>query len=245
MISVVVPAFNEEHYLDDCLSCLFSQTRLPGEIIVVDNNSTDATCAIAKKYPVRLIQEEMQGISYARNAGFNAAKHDIIARTDADARPPSNWIEQILDNFETQKIDALSGPICFYDSPLHKPSTKLTCAFMNTVKIFQKGKEIMIGSNLALTSTLWKQVELMLIMDNSKVHEDIDLALRIQQVGGCIHRDDNLVMPVSARRAKKPISMLVEYPYRLAKTCVYSNDVPEKLKRKVEHMSRHTKKYRR
>src|ERR1035437_9820650 len=87
-VSVVIPAYNEEKYIGACLDSLMDQKEKPDEIIVVNNNSTDNTAKIVKKYPVRLINEEQQGMIPARNRGFNEAKFEIIARTDADTILP-------------------------------------------------------------------------------------------------------------------------------------------------------------
>ena len=116
-ISVVIPTFNEEKLLSKCLESLQKQTVKPFEIIVVDNNSTDTTAAIAKKMGVKVISEKNQGISFARNAGFNAAKGDIIARLDADTTALPNWIERIKKDIETDGKDAVFGPAYYLDLP--------------------------------------------------------------------------------------------------------------------------------
>ena len=64
------------------------------EIIVVDNNSTDKTAEIAKKYADRVISEKRKGVLYARQTGTMEAKSDIILRTDADGFVPKNWIKR-------------------------------------------------------------------------------------------------------------------------------------------------------
>src|SRR6266567_2953645 len=93
-ISVVIPVYNEEKYLGKCLDSLMRQNVKADEIIVVDNNSTDNSVAIAKKYPIRVVFEKTQGMIPARNHGFNEARYEIIARTDADTILPVNWIKR-------------------------------------------------------------------------------------------------------------------------------------------------------
>ena len=70
-ISVVIPAWNEEKYIEEALDLIAKQTIQPLEVIVVDNNSVDNTVAIAKRKGARVIKEARQGITPARNAGFN------------------------------------------------------------------------------------------------------------------------------------------------------------------------------
>lgn len=112
MISVVIPAFNEENYLPFCLDSIVKQkTNKKFEVIVVNNNSTDNTKKIAlryrKKINIRVIDENKKGRGSARFSGFNAAKGDIILSTDADTILPENWVEVISN--QLKKYSAVSG----------------------------------------------------------------------------------------------------------------------------------------
>jgi len=84
IISVIIPAANEEKTLPFCLASLKKQTFSNFEVIVIDNNSTDKTAAVAQKFGAKVVSEKKQGIIYARERGFQEAKGEIIARTDAD-----------------------------------------------------------------------------------------------------------------------------------------------------------------
>jgi glycosyltransferase involved in cell wall biosynthesis len=85
-LSIVIPAFNEEKYIGDCLkSCLkFAPANLR-EIIVVDNASTDRTAEVARGYGplVRVVSQPKKGLTHARQAGFEAAQGDIMMSIDA------------------------------------------------------------------------------------------------------------------------------------------------------------------
>lgn len=116
-VSVVVPVYNEEKYLANCLNSLVKQSVPADEIIVVDNNSTDGSVAIAQKFPVRIVHEKKQGMIHARNRGFNEAKHEIIARTDADTILPKNWVKRVKKAFEDETVVGVSGPANFYELP--------------------------------------------------------------------------------------------------------------------------------
>ena len=62
-VSVVIPVYNEKKRIKKCLDSLLSQSEKPDEIIVVDNNSTDSTVSIVRKYKgVNLVHEKKQGI---------------------------------------------------------------------------------------------------------------------------------------------------------------------------------------
>ena len=100
-ISLVIPAYNEEKFIKKCLESVKNQTVEPSEVILINNDSIDKTADIAKNFKVKIINEKQQGISYARNRGFNEAKYELIARCDADCILPKNWIEQIAANFKS------------------------------------------------------------------------------------------------------------------------------------------------
>ncbi len=216
-ISVILPVFNEEKYIEKCLKSIQNQQIPPDEIIVVDNNCTDRTIEIAKKFKVRVVKESKQGISYARNKGFNSAKYDIIARVDADSILPRNWIKKIKYNFTKYKIDGLTGPVVFYDFPFKTPA--YAQMYLEIFKLIQNGNNTLIGPNMAITKKIWKKVKDKVCMDNTQVHEDIDLAIHVLEARGIIRKDDTLIANCSARRLlKHPQSFFAEYPVRTVNT---------------------------
>jgi glycosyltransferase involved in cell wall biosynthesis len=209
-ISVIIPAYNEEKYIGQCLKSLKKQTIAPDEVIVIDNNSTDNTASIAREYGARTVKEPKQGMIYARNAGFDAARFPLIARADADAIAPPDWIEKIKSHFANNG-GALTGPIIFYDLPLK--STLYSRAYLKLMS------QTLIGPNMAIDKQLWNKVRNEVCLDDSNVHEDVDLSIHIQKAGEKIAQDNSLIVRTSARRIKSnPLSFLLEYPLRLYKT---------------------------
>src|SRR5262245_8612017 len=98
-ISYVLPAYNEEKHLLGTLLTLATQT-LPGvEYIVVDNNSTDRTCAIATACGFTIVEEPRQGVTWARQAGLEAARGMIYASVDADTLYPPTHANAIQDQY--------------------------------------------------------------------------------------------------------------------------------------------------
>jgi glycosyltransferase involved in cell wall biosynthesis len=125
-LSFVVPAYNEEAYLPACLESILDQTRtLPAgsvEIIVVNNASTDRTREVALRYPgVTVVDEPRKGLTFARQAGFDASSGSLVANVDSDSRLTPGWVEQVLATFAEPRqpaqlpLAALSGPILYYD----------------------------------------------------------------------------------------------------------------------------------
>lgn len=216
-VTVIVPVYNEEKYISQCLKALTNQTESPDEIIVVNNNSSDQTVELVKQYNVKIVDEKQQGMSYARTRGFNEAEGDIIARCDADSIAPTNWIARIKYDFSTYKIDAVSGPIEMYDFAVVKPF--VSNLYFLFLKIFHQGHETLLGPNMAITKNVWNKIKDDVCLDNTKVHEDIDMAIHINRVGGIILRDKKLIMKTSGRRiTKNPLSFFIEYPSRLINT---------------------------
>jgi len=96
-ISVVVPAFNAEKYLGDCLASVLKQTRKPHEVIVVNDGSTDKTALIAKKYDCMVLNcEENRGIGFARYFGAKSANGDYVAFLSADDAYSPDFITSML-----------------------------------------------------------------------------------------------------------------------------------------------------
>ena len=113
MISVIVPGYNAEKTVNDCLEALLHQTT-PAEdyeIIFVDDGSTDRTTEIVGRYlAVRLLRlPANRGAAAARNAGLQEARGDIILFTDADCAPETNWIEMMRRPFQDATIAGCKG----------------------------------------------------------------------------------------------------------------------------------------
>jgi glycosyltransferase involved in cell wall biosynthesis len=114
MISVVIAAYNEEKSIGATLESLCRQScREPFEVIVVDNNSTDATTAVARSFSdrlqLRVIPEPIKGRGAARHTGFTAARGEIIFSLDADAVTPPNWLESFVAKFDSPRVVGCTG----------------------------------------------------------------------------------------------------------------------------------------
>jgi glycosyltransferase involved in cell wall biosynthesis len=83
-VSVVIPAYNASAYLPATLRSIFDQSCPPGEIIVVDDGSTDDTVEVARAFDVRVIAVSNRGPSAARNIGMRSATGEYVAFLDAD-----------------------------------------------------------------------------------------------------------------------------------------------------------------
>lgn len=114
-ISIIIPAHNEGNYLRECLNSFVAQTRRPDELILVDDNSTDTTYAIATKFAqdhawIKAIKhqssdEHLPGpkVIHAFTYGLHHSSrlHDIIGKFDADIILPNTYFEQMEHYFTT------------------------------------------------------------------------------------------------------------------------------------------------
>jgi glycosyltransferase involved in cell wall biosynthesis len=126
MITVIVPAYNEEVLIGRCLESLAAQVPLPDEIVVVDNASTDRTPQIVGAFidahpqlNMKLIRETKKGCPAAREAGWRAASGDVIIHIDADEIVPPGWMQQIHDTLRRYpELGAFGGTVRFENPPL-------------------------------------------------------------------------------------------------------------------------------
>lgn len=199
-LSIIIPVYNEEGYIGACLDAIASQSEPPDEVIVVDNNSTDRTVEIAKKYSfVRVLTEPKQGVVYARDTGFDAAKSDVIGRIDADTRLPKDWVHHVKATFTHHKTQAATGPVCYYDMPL--PGSNYDIDHLVRKHLYRGAPHVpfLFGSNMAIRSRAWHQIRSN-VCRSKDMHEDLDIAVHMMQAKLHIHYDKQLLASTSSRR---------------------------------------------
>ncbi|MBT8238387.1 MAG: glycosyltransferase family 2 protein [Croceitalea sp.] len=122
-ISIVIPAHNEANYLKICLNSFVAQTYQPNELIIVDDNSTDGTAMIASEYAfqhtwIKVVQRKSRDVHEpgkkvvdSFNYGLqHAAKFDLIGKFDADIELPKNYLETIVNHFQSNwKLGMCAG----------------------------------------------------------------------------------------------------------------------------------------
>ncbi len=193
--SLIIPVYNEERHIRACLDAVSVQSVMPDEVIVVDNNSTDKTVAIAESYPfVRVITEKKQGRAHARSAGFRSAQGEILGRIDADSRIAVNWVETAKIRFENdQTLMGLSGLGATSTLPilqLFRTTLWSRCYFWFVHASFHT--ITMWGANMAVRASAWRAVENLVVNDDRLVHEDQDISLWIGSKVGKIEQDADL-----------------------------------------------------
>lgn len=110
LVSIVVPVYNVQRYLPQCLDSLTSQTYANIEIICINDGSTDESGEIIKQYQrrderIKSVTQINQGLSAARNAGLELAQGDLITFVDSDDWLDLNAIESVFEVFTDPEID--------------------------------------------------------------------------------------------------------------------------------------------
>lgn len=119
LISVVVPAYNVESYIPDCLESLIGQTFENIEIIVINDGSTDNTLSIIEKYAkedkrIRVVSQENAGLSKTRNVGIDLARGEYIAFVDSDDWVDAEFFEKLYNAATKNDADLAAASILRY-----------------------------------------------------------------------------------------------------------------------------------
>ncbi len=203
-ISIVIPAYNEELYLGECLSSIEKNLNHDQiEIIVVDNGSLDKTADIAKQFPfVTVLSEPKKGVNYARQKGLAHTSGNVVAFIDADTRIPKEWMKIITEEFlKNKNLVALSGPCIYYD--LKSFESFIVWIYFNVIvyPFYKITNSVVLSGNLAVKKDA--------IMDIggfdtniSFYGDDTNIARRLQKVGKILFRKD-FFLYTSGRRLKK------------------------------------------
>jgi GT2 family glycosyltransferase len=116
-ITIVVPVYNHERYVEQTLQSLFAQTYTDFEIVAVDDGSTDASLEILKRHRGRLtiIESPHAGPAAARNRAIESTDSEFIAFMDADDLCVPERLQRSLNAIENQKLDLVASALSFID----------------------------------------------------------------------------------------------------------------------------------
>jgi glycosyltransferase involved in cell wall biosynthesis len=197
LISVIIPALDEEKYISYPISGLKRQTFKDFETIFVDGGSTDSTVDIASRY-AKVITEPRKGVAIGRNKGAGIAKGDILLFLDADTKPSSGLLATYAKAFKENDIVAATGPIY----PIEKTDVWTRWGY-EFVSIWYVKFTILVrmpaivGSNFAVRADAFRKVHG--FDPKLLTYEDWDLSNKLKKAGR-IEYIDSARVQTSARR---------------------------------------------
>src|SRR5579875_1154719 len=198
-VSVIIPSYNRARELERCLQSLLRQNYPAAlEIIVVDDASTDDTCAMVERYmqkalppntALRLLRHTGRtGVGTSRNDGAASAQHALLAYIDSDCVASSNWLCELVPTFQQAAIGAVGGMIRAFkrESLLGRYEDARSSLFMG-----QRAQQVKREGPLTYLPTasflvrraLWQQLG---GFANLSLGEDVDFCRRIIDSGASI-----------------------------------------------------------
>lgn len=209
MISIVIPALDEEKLFPACLDSLRKQDYSGEyEVIVADNGSRDKTVEIARSFGARVIAcSGGKSVFFARQTGADVARGDIIAQADADTIYPPDWLKRISSWFTDHETVAVTGRYAYWDPPYWWALEHNFRHYINilTSKLF--GRPLFIsGATFAfrrqafVTAGGYRGI--------SYAPDQIGMAERLSRLGK-VKYDQKLRILTSSRRVQKPLFIIV------------------------------------
>lgn len=195
-ISVVVPLYNKEDRISQCLQSVLQQTIEPSEIIIVNDGSTDNSLKIAKttmdgyKGQYTIIDQDNQGVSVARNTGIQASKSDFVALLDADDEWYSLFIEKaiaLINNYPDADLYCFAHNVYDPNIGLLRPKQGLPSKFRGYVNDFFESS---LQGYVAKSSKVFIRKEALFNIggfpENAKVCEDIFVWIMLANNGSVV-----------------------------------------------------------
>ena len=208
-VSVIIPVYNVEQYLKQCLDSVVNQTLKDIEIIVVNDGSTDNSLEIIYEYSnkyknIKVINKQNEGCYKARNIGLENAKGEYVAFLDSDDYIESNMYEKLYLKAKETDADIVSSS--YYISQDNK--LKIV-DFSSSAKLLKKSNNRLIGAeNILLDAVIWSRIfkRQILIDRKIKFHSDIYAA------------DDTFFHFISVLNTKKIVYISdILYTYRISR----------------------------
>jgi O-antigen biosynthesis protein len=224
LVSIVVPCYNSRMTIGECLASLEGQSypREQYEIIVADNGSTDGGLEwISAHYPlVRIVNAQLKGSGYARNAGIEAARGEIVLSTDSDCVANKDWIAALVTAFCTAPTAtaAIGGVIV--------PYSQRTAVERYPEAWVTQPQHKLDGPQIRYTATpnaAFKRSALVAVggFDGSLGFDDTDLGVRLIASGYSVSYTDKAIVmhrnPATWRQLYRHRKKYGEFNYTLAR----------------------------
>jgi glycosyltransferase involved in cell wall biosynthesis len=179
LVSVIIPCYNGEAYLQEAIESALTQTHHPIEVLVIDDGSTDASSVIARNFPVRYIKQQNRGLTASRNRGILESRGSYIVFLDADDRLRPEAIETGLRALAENPECAMTvGDHHFVsEDGSHLANSRKECLQKSHYEALLKSNFIEMISSVLFRRSVLEQVAG--FDTRLRVAEDYDLYLRI------------------------------------------------------------------
>ena len=181
-VSVIVPVYNVEKYIKQCLESIINQSLKEIEIIVVNDGTKDNSMKIVEEYlsdkRIKIINKENGGISSARNAGMKAAQGKYICFIDSDDFIDSLMIEELYSAIEKTNSDVVESNIFLYNNETHEIKERKSEKYIST----EKGSYLWGKYTTEVWNKIYKKDFLInnnIFFEEGMIHEDDLFNIRI------------------------------------------------------------------
>lgn len=211
--SVVIPAFNEAGFIENCLDSLRNQD-FEGryEVIVADNDSTDGTADIARSRGATVVHEPRAGVCSARQRGTEAASGEIVVSTDADTIFRPDWLSRIDQAFKADaELVAVAGPCRFVNGPWWARAYAWILFHIVSLVSRITGRTLYVtATNIAFRKSAWPGYD----MHATQGGDELGLLRRLRSRGPVAFDIRNATL-TSSRRLSRGLT------YTVVITCLY------------------------
>lgn len=220
MLSIIVPAHNEQQYIHKCLDAIMSQkTSFQYEVIVVNNASTDNTKDVALSFGTNVIDVPKKGLSLAKNSGAKSSMYDHLLFVDADCIIPSNHVQTVCETFiANPQIAAFGGPYIYKDGGKIVQYITLDLKYFYRFSSFMGkvfGVPIISGGDFAIRKNVFLALGGFNELFSSPIEaEDLEFCKRLARRGYTVRMLPGLYVESSFRRQLK-LSAPIHSLYRL------------------------------
>lgn len=188
LISVVLPVYNADKYLESAIDSVLLQTHDNFELIIINDGSSDNSLLILEEYAkkdkrIKLINRENKGLVASLNEGINTAKGKYIARMDADDISLPNRFEKQIELLESKNIDICGCHYLLVDEQNNINGLNLTSLSHDMCFLSLASKVPFAHPSIMMRKEFLKENNLLYGQSNYKIAEDFDLWMRMYEKG--------------------------------------------------------------
>ena len=175
-VSIIIPVYNTEKYIKQCIDSIINQTYKNIEIIIVNDGSTDKTEKILREYNnsnIIYIEQSNKGVSSARNNGLKLATGKYVVFIDSDDFCEINMIEDMVKDIENNNVELA---ICGFNEIYKNVTKKSLYGLLNDIYNREKIEEEILKNN-SIRGFLWNKIFLKEIIDKYNISFDEDISM--------------------------------------------------------------------